>query len=67
MLSLTATRKEGAHGLEARSGAGSVVDVDQAKNIYSQQVGFVVDLDTRISDEAHLVQLTRPGQPARSN
>jgi catechol 2,3-dioxygenase-like lactoylglutathione lyase family enzyme len=35
-----------------------VTDVDLAKDFYSEQVGFLVDLDTRISDEMRLVQLT---------
>lgn len=38
-----------------------VSDVDRAKFFYSEQVGFVVDLDTRIGDEVRLVQLTPPG------
>ena len=38
-----------------------VFDVDRAKLFYSEQVGFVVDLDTRIGDEIRLVQLTPPG------
>jgi catechol 2,3-dioxygenase-like lactoylglutathione lyase family enzyme len=38
-----------------------VSDVDRAKSFYSEQVGFVADLDTRISDEVRLVQLTPPG------
>ena len=38
-----------------------VADVDRAKRFYSQQVGFVVDHDTRISDEMRVVQLTPPG------
>jgi catechol 2,3-dioxygenase-like lactoylglutathione lyase family enzyme len=38
-----------------------VGDVDRAKQFYSQQVGFVVDLDTQISPEIRLVQLTPPG------
>ena len=38
-----------------------VSDVDQAKRFYSEQAGFVVDLDTRIGDEMRLVQLTPPG------
>lgn len=38
-----------------------VSDVDRAKRFYSEQVGFVVDLDTRIGDEMRLVQLTPPG------
>ena len=38
-----------------------VSDVDRAKRFYSEQVGFVVDLDTEISDQIRLVQLTPPG------
>src|SRR3712207_925379 len=38
-----------------------VSDVDLAKRFYSEQAGFVVDLDTRIGDEMRLVQLTPPG------
>jgi predicted enzyme related to lactoylglutathione lyase len=38
-----------------------VSDVDRAKCFYAEQVGFVVDLDTRIGDEMRLVQLTPPG------
>jgi catechol 2,3-dioxygenase-like lactoylglutathione lyase family enzyme len=38
-----------------------VSDVDRAKRFYSEQVGFVVDLDLRIGDEMRLVQLTPPG------
>src|SRR5512134_1011560 len=38
-----------------------VADVDRAKRFYSEQVGFVVDHDTRISDEMRVVQLTPPG------
>ena len=38
-----------------------VSDVDRAKRFYAEQVGFVVDLDTRIGDEVRLVQLTPPG------
>jgi predicted enzyme related to lactoylglutathione lyase len=38
-----------------------VSDVDLAKGFYSEQVGFEVDLDTRIGDEMRLVQLTPPG------
>ncbi len=38
-----------------------VSDLDRAKRFYSEQVGFVVDLDTRIGDEMRLVQLTPPG------
>ncbi len=38
-----------------------VSDVERAKRFYADKVGFVVDLDTWISDEARLVQLTPPG------
>ena len=38
-----------------------VADVDRAKRFYSEQVGFVVDHDTRVSDEMRVVQLTPPG------
>ena len=38
-----------------------VSDVDRAKAFYSEQAGFVVDLDTRIGEERRLVQLTPPG------
>ncbi len=38
-----------------------VSDVDRAKTFYAEQLGFVVDLDTRIGDEVRLVQLTPPG------
>ena len=36
-------------------------DVDRAKQFYSEQVGFAVDLDTQINDEVRFVQLTPPG------
>ncbi len=38
-----------------------VSDVDRAKRFYAEQLGFVVDLDTQISDGMRLVQLTPPG------
>jgi catechol 2,3-dioxygenase-like lactoylglutathione lyase family enzyme len=38
-----------------------VSDVDRAKHFYSEQVGFVVDLDHQISDALRVVQLTPPG------
>jgi catechol 2,3-dioxygenase-like lactoylglutathione lyase family enzyme len=38
-----------------------VRDVDRAKRFYSEQVGFAVDHDTRVSDDVHFVQLTPPG------
>jgi catechol 2,3-dioxygenase-like lactoylglutathione lyase family enzyme len=38
-----------------------VSDVERAKRFYSEQVGFAVDHDTRVSDDLHIVQLTPPG------
>jgi predicted enzyme related to lactoylglutathione lyase len=38
-----------------------VTDVDRAKRFYSEQVGFVVDHDSRVSDEMRIVQLTPVG------
>lgn len=38
-----------------------VSDVDRAKRFYAEQVGFVVDHDTRISDEVRVIQLTPHG------
>jgi catechol 2,3-dioxygenase-like lactoylglutathione lyase family enzyme len=38
-----------------------VTDVDRAKRFYGEQIGFVVDHDTRVSDEMRIVQLTPPG------
>ncbi|MCW5846435.1 MAG: VOC family protein [Anaerolineae bacterium] len=38
-----------------------VADVDRAKHFYHEQVGFIVDHDTRISDGVRVVQLTPPG------
>jgi catechol 2,3-dioxygenase-like lactoylglutathione lyase family enzyme len=38
-----------------------VADVDRAKRFYNEQVGFVVDHDTRVSDTMRFVQLTPPG------
>jgi catechol 2,3-dioxygenase-like lactoylglutathione lyase family enzyme len=38
-----------------------VSDVDRAKRFYAEQVGFTVDLDTRISETKRLVQLTPAG------
>jgi predicted enzyme related to lactoylglutathione lyase len=38
-----------------------VSDVDRAKAFYAEQLSFNVDHDTRISDEARIVQLTPPG------
>jgi catechol 2,3-dioxygenase-like lactoylglutathione lyase family enzyme len=38
-----------------------VADVDRAKAFYSERCGFSVDLDTSISDEFRVVQLTPPG------
>ncbi len=38
-----------------------VADVDRAKAFYSEQVGFVVDVDRQVSDTTRVVQLTPPG------
>ena len=38
-----------------------VTDVDRAKSFYADQLGFVVDHDTKVSDEMRFVQLTPPG------
>src|ERR687889_32809 len=38
-----------------------VSDVDRAKQFYSEQVGFVVDVDSSPSPEFRVVQLTPPG------
>lgn len=38
-----------------------VSDIDHAKSFYADQLGFVVDHDTRISDEIRVVQMTPPG------
>ncbi|TDD41746.1 VOC family protein [Nonomuraea terrae] len=38
-----------------------VADVDKAKRFYSEQLGFVVDHDTRTGDDVRIVQLTPPG------
>jgi catechol 2,3-dioxygenase-like lactoylglutathione lyase family enzyme len=38
-----------------------VSDVARAKAFYGEQVGFVIDHDTRVDDDIHVVQLTPPG------
>ncbi|MGC5311168.1 VOC family protein [Micromonospora zamorensis] len=38
-----------------------VADLDRAKKFYAEQLGFVVDHDTVIGDEARIIQLTPPG------
>src|SRR5215210_4882617 len=38
-----------------------VSDVERARDFYAKKVGFNLDIDYRISDEVHLVQLTPPG------
>lgn len=38
-----------------------VSDLDRAKAFYADQLGFHVDHDTTISDEARVIQLTPPG------
>lgn len=38
-----------------------VTDVDRAKRFYSEQVGFVVDVDHQPNEQFRVVQLTPPG------
>ena len=38
-----------------------VTDVDRAKQFYSEQLGFNVDVDTSPSEHFRVVQLTPPG------
>jgi catechol 2,3-dioxygenase-like lactoylglutathione lyase family enzyme len=38
-----------------------VSDVDAAKAFYTEQVGFVLDVDHRAGDDFHIVQVTPPG------
>lgn len=38
-----------------------VSDVDRAKSFYSEQAGFVVDVDQSFGDSFRVVQLTPPG------
>ncbi len=38
-----------------------VTDVDRAKGFYKEQLGFVVDHDSRVTDDMRVVQLTPPG------
>ena len=38
-----------------------VSDVDRAKEFYADQLGFVVDHDTRVGEGVRFVQLTPPG------
>jgi catechol 2,3-dioxygenase-like lactoylglutathione lyase family enzyme len=38
-----------------------VSDVDRAKRFYSEQLGFIVDVDHRPNDEFRVVQVTPPG------
>ncbi|WP_037604934.1 VOC family protein [Streptacidiphilus rugosus] len=38
-----------------------VSDVDRAKAFYSEQLGFAVDVDRRMSEKVRVVQLTPPG------
>ena len=36
-------------------------DVDRSKRFYNEQLGFNVDVDSQISDDFRIVQLTPPG------
>jgi catechol 2,3-dioxygenase-like lactoylglutathione lyase family enzyme len=38
-----------------------VSDIDRAKDFYTEQAGFNLDHDHRVSDEIRFVQLTPPG------
>ena len=38
-----------------------VSDVDRAKAFYTEQAGFVCDVDARVDDSTRFVQLTPPG------
>lgn len=38
-----------------------VADIDRAKRFYSEQVGFVIDFDSQITESYRAVQLTPPG------
>lgn len=38
-----------------------VTDVDRSKAFYSEQLGFVVDVDAQLTEEMRIVQLTPPG------
>ena len=38
-----------------------VADIDRARQFYAEQVGFVVDHDTRLGESVRIVQLTPPG------
>jgi hypothetical protein len=38
-----------------------VSDVDRAKGVYAEEIGFNLDHDTRTGDESGVVQLTPPG------
>ena len=38
-----------------------VADVDRAKQFYSEQLGFIVDVDTSPNEHFRVVQLTPPG------
>ncbi len=38
-----------------------VSDIDRARHFYPEKVGYAEDIDHRISDDLHLVQLTPPG------
>jgi catechol 2,3-dioxygenase-like lactoylglutathione lyase family enzyme len=56
-----AREKEGAMDMKLELVVIPVSDVDRAKTFYTEKVGFKEDVDTRISDEMRVVQLTPPG------
>lgn len=38
-----------------------VADLDRAKAFYTDKLGFIADIDTRVSEEIRFIQLTPPG------
>jgi catechol 2,3-dioxygenase-like lactoylglutathione lyase family enzyme len=47
--------------VEVRTVSIPVSDVDRSKAFYSEQCGFIVDVDQAMSDEFRGVQMTPPG------
>jgi catechol 2,3-dioxygenase-like lactoylglutathione lyase family enzyme len=44
-----------------------VTDVDKAKHFYKTGLGCRLDADVSPREGYHIVQVTRPGRPARSS
>ena len=40
-----------------------VSDIDRAKQFYAEQVGFVVDHDTRMGESLSLIHISEPTRP----